>query len=107
MDEMNRRASAGMPREYRVTNALVGKHSVKVLEDVAALLIASNDDPRWTAYLAELRRTDSSSLAVSKVLFRAGGVVFIRFELPRFRFPLNFLQVNYRRKSIAHLGKGS
>jgi hypothetical protein len=82
------RASTGQPREYRVTNAVLGKHSMKVLESVGKLLSESARDPQWIPYTAELGKSDLAAFEAWKCLVRAGAVVFLRFETRRSQFPL-------------------
>jgi len=74
------KAHEGRGREFRVTNALLGKHSSKVLREAGRMVQESALDPRWEGYLYEVGRNDTSALEALKLFARVSGAVWLRFN---------------------------
>jgi hypothetical protein len=92
-DEQFIRAHKGEAREFRVTNALLGVHSRKVLRRAGVLLRDSADDPRWLPYVEQVGASDESAFQAFRVLARSAAAVFVRFEIRRSKFPMVFFKL--------------
>jgi len=87
------KAARGEERQYRLTNAASGKHSMRTLRKLGSLVEFSHEGTTWLPFIAEVGQTAIAALEALRMAGRMVGGVKTRFEDTRNKSPLNMFRM--------------